>query len=65
MLRASRCNNSQHCWTLVCKRMQQLPTTRNNMQQGVQTGQHLAPTNVGSCWLETMLHQFAWGFTFT
>ena len=29
---------------------QQLPTTRNNMQQAVQTTQHVTSNNFGSCW---------------
>ena len=31
-------NNVASSVLRVCKRMQQLQTTRNNMQQGVQTG---------------------------
>ena len=40
---------------------QQLPTTRNNMQQGVQTD---AICNIQQCWSRwpTMLRLFAWGF---
>ena len=62
-LRANRRNNSQHCWPTmlgvvasvftqlkvwpVSNFAQQLPTTRNNMQQGVQTD---ATCNIQQCW---------------
>ena len=40
-LRANERNNSQHCWPNNVERFhtfaQQVSTTRNNMQQGVQT----------------------------
>ena len=76
-LRANRRNNSQHCWPTmlgvvasvftqlkvwpVSNFAQQLPTTRNNMQQGVQRTQHVTSNNVGSCW-PTLLLPFARGF---
>ena len=42
---------------------QQLPTTGNDVKQGVQTyTQHLPSNNIGSCW-PTMLRPFAQGFT--
>ena len=35
---------------VVCKRMQQLPTTRSNKQQGVQADAICKIQNAGSCW---------------
>ena len=56
---------SRSCWLKSLtgfKLAQQLPTTRNNLQQGVQADAHsVKSNNVGSC-RPTMLHVFAWGF---
>ena len=65
-------NNSQHCCnsnvacccvcvSLVCKQIQQLPTTRTKMQQGVQTD---AISNIQQFWEllgNNELRLFAWG----
>ena len=65
-------NNSQHCRnsnvacccvcvSLVCKQIQQLPTTRTKMQQGVQTD---AICNIQQFWEllgNNELRLFAWG----
>ena len=62
--------NIQQCWELlayniasVCKNQfqtlaQQLPITRNNMQQVCKRTQHVISNTVGSCWA-TMLRPFA------
>ena len=47
---------------VMCKHMQQLPTTCASIQQGVQTD---ITCNIQQCWelLATMLHLFVWGFS--
>ena len=70
-LRTNGRNNSQQC----CVRLhgaksltgfnfaqQQLPETRNNMQQGVRTDATYNTNNVGSCW-PIKLRPFAQSFT--
>ena len=45
-----------------CNNSQQQATTGNRVWKGTQ---HVTSNKVGSCWLEKMMRQFAWGFTFT
>ena len=68
---ASAITEQKKFWELLAEKfdqfkfsnfVQQHATTSNNMQQGVQTTQHVTSNNVGSCW-PTMLLPFARGLS--
>ena len=59
---ASAITEQKKCWELLAEKFDRFQTSRNNMQQGVQTVEHVTSNNVGSCW-PTILRLFARGFS--